>query len=97
MAGTKKKWVKSGHLSAGYRQSLPKSDFALPGKGEGKKGAGSGSYPIPDASHARNALARASGKPEEATVRAKVHAKYPNIGKDKKHKLYDHPRSHPED
>ena len=67
-------------LTAKTRQSLPKSDFARPGKGEGKKGAGSGSYPIPDASHARNALARSSGKPIAAAVRAKVHAKFPGIG-----------------
>lgn len=67
-------------LNAAKRQSLPKTDFALPGKGEGKKGAGSGSYPIPDASHARNALARSSGKPVAAAVRAKVHAKFPGIG-----------------
>ena len=66
-------------LSASQRQSLPKSDFALPGKGSGPKGAGSGSYPIPDASHARNALARSSGKPEAPAVAAKVHAKFPNI------------------
>ena len=71
-----------GHLSAAQRQSLPKSDFARPGKGEGPKGAGSGSYPINDPSHARNALARSSGKPEASAVRAKVKAKYPNIGKD---------------
>lgn len=38
-------------------------------------------YPIHDASHARNALARASGKPEEAKVRAAVHRRYPGIGK----------------
>ena len=68
-------------LNAAKRQSLPKSDFALPGKGEGKKGAGSGSYPIPDASHARNALARSSGKSVAGAVRAKVKAKFPNIGK----------------
>ena len=67
-------------LNAAKRQSLPKTDFALPGKGGGKKGAGSGSYPIPDASHARNALARSSGKPVAAAVRAKVHAKFPGIG-----------------
>jgi hypothetical protein len=41
-------------------------------------------YPIHDESHARNALARASGKSEEARVRAAVHARYPNIGKEKK-------------
>jgi hypothetical protein len=64
------------------RQSLPSSDFALPGKGEGKSGKGSGSYPIPDESHARNALARVSqhGTPEEkAAVRRKVRSKFPGI------------------
>jgi hypothetical protein len=69
-----------GVLSAAQRQSLPKSDFALPGKGKGPKGAGSGSYPIPDRSHAANALARSSGKPVAAQVRAKVKAKYPDMG-----------------
>jgi hypothetical protein len=68
-------------LTAKERQNLPKSSFARPGKGEGPKGAGTGSFPIPDKSHARNALARASGKPVEATVRAKVKAKYPDIGR----------------
>jgi hypothetical protein len=69
-----------GKLSAAQRQSLPKSDFALPGAGKGPKGAGSGSYPIPDRSHAANALARSSGKPVAAAVRAKVKAKYPDMG-----------------
>ena len=71
-------------LSSKKRQSLPKSSFALPGKGEGPSGKGSGSYPIPDASHARNALSRVAqnGTPaEKATVRAKVAKKFPNIGK----------------
>lgn len=68
-------------LTAHKREGLPKSDFALPGKGEGPKGAGSGSYPIPDESHARNALARSSGKPVHAEVERKVHAKYPDIGR----------------
>ena len=70
-------------LSAKQRQALPRSSFALPGKGKGPKGAGAGSYPIPDISHARNALARVSqhGSPaEKATVRRKVHAKFPQIG-----------------
>jgi hypothetical protein len=70
-------------LSAKQRQALPKSSFALPGKGEGPKGAGSGSYPIPDKSHARNALARVSqhgSSAEKAKVRAKVKAKFPGIG-----------------
>jgi hypothetical protein len=74
-------------LKAAQRKRLPSSSFALPGKGEGKSGKGSGSYPIPDASHARNALARVSqfgSSSEKAQVRAKVKAKFPNIGKAKK-------------
>ena len=74
-------------LSSSQRNSLPSSDFAMPGKGSGKSGKGSGSYPIPDASHARNALARVSefGSPtEKSAVRAKVHAKFPGIGGKKK-------------
>jgi hypothetical protein len=77
------KYAHGGRLTAHERQSLPKSDFALPGHGAGPKGAGSGSYPIPDESHARNALARVSqhGSPaEKSAVRRKVHAKYPDIG-----------------
>lgn len=71
-----------GKLTAADRNNLPRGAFALPGKGSGKNGKGHGSFPIPDASHARNALARASGKgPEvEAKVRAKVHEKFPGIG-----------------
>lgn len=68
-------------LSAKSRQALPKSDFARPGKGAGPKGAGSGSYPIPDRSHAQNALARSSGKPVAAAVRAKVASKFPGLEK----------------
>src|SRR6516162_3255907 len=73
-------------LSAAERQKLPRKSFALPGKGEGPKGAGSGSYPVNDAAHARAALSRVSahGTPEEkAKVRAKVHSKFPEIGKGK--------------
>ena len=57
-------------LTAKRRNSLPSSEFAGPDR----------SYPIQDASHARNALARASGKPVEAEIRAKVRNKYPGIG-----------------
>jgi len=77
-------------LTAKERQRMPKGDFALPGRGEGKKGAGAGSYPIPNKSHARNALARVSqhGTPaEKATVKRKVEAKFPGIavgGKEKR-------------
>lgn len=66
-------------LDAKQRKALPKSDFAVPSKAPG-----SGSYPINDPSHARNALARVAqhGSPaEQAAVKAKVHAKYPGIGK----------------
>jgi hypothetical protein len=71
-------------LSTAARQKLKSSQFALPGKGAGKGGKGPGSYPIPDASHARNALARVAqhgSSQEKARVRAKVKAKYPSIGK----------------
>ena len=73
-------------LSTKKRQSLPSKSFALPGKGEGKGGKGAGSYPINDAAHARNALARVAqhgSSAEKATVRRKVAAKFPNIGKGK--------------
>jgi hypothetical protein len=38
------------------RKAMPKKSFALPSKREG----GKGGYPIPDKSHARNALSRVS-------------------------------------
>lgn len=61
-------------LTAKDRKKLPASDFALPDKR---------AYPVEDASHARNALARVAqhGTPaEKAKVRAKVHSKFPGIG-----------------
>ena len=63
-------------LTAAQRKKIPSKDFAIPSKAPG-----SGSYPVENESHARNALARSSGKAVEAKVRAKVHAKYPNMGK----------------
>lgn len=56
-------------LTAKQRKALPKSDFAIPGK-----------YPIPDASHAANAKARATqavnagrmGKSTEKKIDAKA-------------------------
>jgi hypothetical protein len=59
-------------LSASARNALPGSVFAGPDR----------SYPIPDASHARNALARASqhaGADLKAKIRAKVKKKFPEI------------------
>ena len=88
-----KRKVKIHHLTAGQRQAMPKKDFALPGKGAGPKGAGSGAYPIEDPGHAKAALSRvsANGTPaEKAEVREKVHAKYPDMGSKRK-KLYTNP------
>jgi hypothetical protein len=61
-------------LTAATRKKIPGKSFAGPDR----------SYPIEDASHARNALARVSqhgSSKVKAEVRAKVHAKYPGIGK----------------
>ena len=91
------KWRKQKSLTAGERQAMPKSDFALPGKGEGPKGAGAGSYPIPDENHGRNALARVAqhGTPEEkAKVSAAVHRKFPAI-EQRASKLYGKKRVRP--
>lgn len=66
--------AKGGRLTAAERHALPEKDFALSGE----------RYPIEDANHARNALARVEqyGTPaEKAEVRAAVHRKYPGIGR----------------
>jgi len=63
-------------------QGLSKSQFALPGKGEGPEGKQGGSYPIPDESHARNALARVSqhgSEAEKRKVKSAVEKKFPDI------------------
>ena len=64
-------------LTTAGREHIAGKNFALPGR----------RYPIEDASHARNALARVSqhGTPEEKSrVRAAVHRKFPGIGKKNK-------------
>jgi hypothetical protein len=64
-------------LSTKDRKKLSKKSFALPGKRK---------YPIPDKSHARNALARVAqhGTPtEQKKVRAAVKRRFPSIGKSK--------------
>lgn len=69
-------------LTSRERKSLPARDFAGAGR----------SYPIPDKSHARNALARVSqhgGPAEKAEVRRTVHRKFPGIGKDGDHAHHD--------
>jgi hypothetical protein len=60
-------------LTGKERKQIPAKDFAGPDR----------SYPVPDASHARNALARVANKSPQlkAKVRAKVHSKFPAIGK----------------
>jgi len=59
-------------LSQSQRDRLPSKSFAGPGR----------SYPIPDKSHAANALARVSqyGSPaEKSQVRGKVCSRYPML------------------
>jgi hypothetical protein len=61
-------------LTAKSRGAIPTKDFAGPDR----------SYPIENASHARNALSRVSQfgtAALKAKVRAKVYAKFPDIGK----------------
>lgn len=59
-------------LSTKRRNDLPRSSFAMPAERK---------YPIMDRSHAANALARSSGKPEEAMVRRAVCKRYPDMCK----------------
>lgn len=69
-------------LNATDRKSLPSSDFAVKSKASTSQGkAKSGSYPIPDKSHAQNALARSSGKPVASQVKAAVYKKFPDMVK----------------
>ena len=70
-------------LTAAQRKNIPKSQDAMPSKAKSKSagGAVSGSDPIPDLAHARNALARSSGKSVEAQVKAAVYRKFPQLRK----------------
>lgn len=74
-AGHFSRRIGNSPLSTKSRNALGKKSFALPGKR---------AYPINDANHARNALARVAQHgtaAEKAAVRKAVHRKYPNIGK----------------
>ena len=65
-----------GKLTTRARKKLPAAEFAGPDR----------SFPIPDASHGRNALARVANNKApgiKARVRAAVHRKFPGIGKPK--------------
>ena len=68
--------IKLAKLTTNARKHISKSKFGVPAKAPG-----GGSYPMPDRSHAVNAMARASGKPVEARVRAKAHKLYPGLVK----------------
>ncbi len=57
-------------LTAERRNDLPARAFVFPKDRR---------YPIQDLAHARNALARSSGKPEEAQVRRAVCRRYPEL------------------
>lgn len=62
-------------LSYQQRKHMAKSSFVFPGEKR---------YPIPDAAHGRNALARVAqhgSSSEKAKVRAAVHRKFPDIGR----------------
>ena len=69
-------------LNAAERRALPDKEFALPGKGKGPEGKQAGSYPIPDKTHARMALAMVAKHgtaAKKAKVRAAVAKKFPGI------------------
>lgn len=62
-----------GKITSKGRKHMKPSTFALPKERK---------YPIPDATHARNALSRVSqhGSPSEVKrVKAAVHKKFPSI------------------
>jgi hypothetical protein len=64
-------------LSMRMRRALPKADFAIKSKAPA-----SGSYPLPDASHARSALSLVAqhGTPsEKARVKSAVRRKFGSI------------------
>jgi len=83
-----------GHITTSGRLGLQKKQFALPASAteKGKASGAKGSYPIDTAARARNALSRVAQHgtaAQQATVRRKVKAKYPDIeveGKGKKGK-----------
>jgi hypothetical protein len=57
-------------LTYAKRENLSKDEFVFP---ETRR------YPIENAAHARDALARSSGKPEHAALVSAVRRKYPEI------------------
>jgi len=63
---------KLDELTTKGRKHIASSNFVFP---KDKR------YPIHDLAHARNALARAAGTPDEKKVRAAVYRKYPALKK----------------
>ena len=61
-------------LTSTEREKLPKGDFVFPKTRR---------YPIENAAHARDALARSSGKSAHAAVVAAVKHKFPKIDVEK--------------
>lgn len=61
--------IEKTELTTEGRKHIAENNFALSGR----------RYPIQDLAHARNALARSSGKPEEGQVKAAVYRKYPAL------------------
>lgn len=59
-------------LSSSDRKALPKSDFAGPDD----------SFPIPDKSHAIQALRERKFAPNPSAIVSKVHQKFPDVGKE---------------
>ena len=57
-------------LTDAGRKNLPRRDFVFPDTRR---------YPIEDVTHARDALARSSGKPEHAAVVTAVRQRYPEM------------------
>ncbi len=74
-------------LNTAQRKKISGGQFALPPGAEEKRRGIKGRYPIHDEAHARNALARVSqygSESEKARVRAAVHRKFPEIGREEK-------------
>jgi hypothetical protein len=69
-----------GELSAAQRKKIPAKKFGVPSKAKTASGkAESGSYPMPDKSHAANAKARATQAVKagrmSASTKSKINAK----------------------
>lgn len=73
-------------LTSTQRSKMGRATFATPPTKAAKKRGEKGSFPIPNASHARDALSRSANKSPKvrAEVRAAVHRHFPGINIAKK-------------